>query len=183
MNKLRIRIAIIIFLLLIAIGIFLPWIWKTHASDPKKDSGNLTQSEDMTDTIESASVKYQDFERLGSFLSDSLVSDLKEIFPTYLAGAGKTGISDITSLPEETRYPDTNTTRLFFLLSDDTRLPVCYLADRGVFLLGEEEMEFTAEQQIYEKQTDDSLPAVTAEEVEIQQEGGFNDTGSEEVQP
>lgn len=180
MSKLRIFIAIVVFILLILIGIFLPWIWNTHASNPKKDSGTPTKSEE---TEADTAYTFHEFEGLSAFLSKSLISDLKECFPVYLSRIEKPSITDITFLPEETQYPDTYTTQLFFLLSDDTRLPVRYRADLGVFLFGEEETEFATKQQIYEQETDDSLPAVTPEEVENQQEGGLNDTGSKEVQP
>ena len=82
MSKLRIFIAIVVFILLILIGIFLPWIWNTHASNPKKDFGTPPKS---AETEADTAYTFHEFEGLSDFLSKSLISDLKECFPVYLS--------------------------------------------------------------------------------------------------
>ena len=148
MSKLRVILAILLLIILVVIGIVLPSLWKSTKNT----------SEKQTDLASS--------------------DDLKALFPVYLQNSGRTEIKSVTFLPDETTYPDNNTTRLFFQLSDSTRLPVQYIGDLGVLLFGDEEAEFSTEQQSYEKQTDDSLPTVTTDQVETRQEGGYDDITS-----
>ncbi len=67
-----------------------------------------------------------------------------------------------------------------FSLSDDSKLPVTCLTADGTFTFGEENQQTsssdTAYTRIYTRQTDDTLPAVTTEEIEAMQEGGYADT-------
>lgn len=183
MSRLRVILAILLLIILVVIGIVLPCLWKSSKNSSEKqtdsassDRAGSTSNEEMSD------LEYTGFEKLSSFFPDSVTADLKALFPVYLQNSGRADIKSVTFLPDETTYPDNNTTRLFFQLSDNTRLPVQYISDLGVLLFGDEEAEFPTEQKSYEKQTDDSLPTVTTDQVENRQEGGYDDiTSSQSV--
>lgn len=65
---------------------------------------------------------------------------------------------------------------LTFAFSDNTTLPVTCSTSTGAFLFGEEKLQVSENIITYERETDDKLPAVTTEEIESMQEGGFADT-------
>ena len=83
-------------------------------------------------------------------------------------------------LEDETTYPSNGETLFQFSLSDGSKLPVTCLTADGTFTFGEENQQTsssdTAYTRIYTRQTDDTLPAVTTEEIEAMQEGGYADT-------
>lgn len=179
MSRLRVILAILLLIILVVIGIVLPSLWKSSKNTSEKQADLASSNrEDSTPTEERSDLEYTGFEKLSSFFPDSVTADLKALFPVYLQNSGRADIKSVTFLPDETTYPDNNTTRLFFQLSDGTRLPVQYISDLGVLLFGDEEAEFPTEQRSYEKQTDDSLPTVTTDQVETRQEGGYDDITS-----
>lgn len=176
MSKLRVILAISLLIILVVIGIVLPSLWRSSKNTSEKQTDLASSNrDDLTPNEESSDLEYTGFEKLSSFFPDSVTADLKAIFPVYLKNSGRDEIESVTFLPDETTYPDNNTTRLFFQLSDRTRLPVQYIGDLGVLLFGDEEAEFSTEQQSYEKQTDDTLPTVTTDQVETMQESGYDD--------
>lgn len=176
MSKLRVILAILLLIILVVIGIVLPSLWRSSKNTSEKQTDLASSNrDDLTPNEESSDLEYTGFEKLSSFFPDSVTADLKALFPVYLKNSGRDEIKSVTFLPDETTYPDNNTTRLFFQLSDSTRLPVQYIGDLGVLLFGDEEAEFSTEQRSYEKQTDDTLPTVTTDQVETMQESGYDD--------
>lgn len=176
MSKLRVILAILLLIILVVIGIVLPSLWRSSKNTSEKQTDLASSNrDDLTPNEERSDLEYTGFEKLSSFFPDSVTADLKALFPVYLKNSGRDEIKSVTFLPDETTYPDNNTTRLFFQLSDSTRLPVQYIGDLGVLLFGDEEAEFSTEQRSYEKQTDDTLPTVTTDQVETMQESGYDD--------
>ena len=143
MSRLRVILAILLLIILVVIGIILPSLWKSGKNTSEKQTDLASSNrEDSTPNEERSDLEYTGFEKLSSFFPDSVTADLKALFPVYLRNSGRTEIKSVTLLPNETTYPDNNTTRLFFQLSDSTRLPVQYIGDLGVLLFGDEEAEF-----------------------------------------
>lgn len=176
MSRLRVILAILLLIILVVIGIVLPSLWRSSKNTSEKQTDLASSNrDDLTPNEESSDLEYTGFEKLSSFFPDSVTADLKALFPVYLKNSGRAEIKSVTFLPDETTYPDNNTTRLFFQLSDSTRLPVQYIGNLGVLLFGDEEAEFSTEQRSYEKQTDDTLPTVTTDQVETMQESGYDD--------
>lgn len=176
MSKLRVILAILLLIILVVIGIVLPSLWRSSKNTSEKQTDLASSNrDDLTPNEERSDLEYTGFEKLSSFFPDSVTADLKSLFPVYLKNSGRAKIKSVTFLPDETTYPDNNTTRLFFQLSDSTRLPVQYIGDLGVLLFGDEEAEFSTEQRSYEKRTDDTLPTVTTDQVETMQESGYDD--------
>lgn len=68
-------------------------------------------------------------------------------------------------------------------LSDQDTLPVTYHTPTGVFLFGEDGVQVSADTTVYEKQTDDSLPSLTSQDIEHLQEGGYPDTSDSPEAP
>ena len=91
--------------------------------------------------------------------------------------------TSITFLPEKTSYPTETTVCLMFSLSDQDTLPVTYHTPTGVFLFGEDGVQVSADTTVYEKQTDDSLPSLTSQDIEHLQEGGHPDTSDSPEAP
>lgn len=179
MRKSKIILAILLLIVLVAVGIVLPYLWRNKhkaASPPAPVKENASAQETTT----TPALTYIDFEQLDSYLPETVIQELKEVFPTYFAAIGVQEELDITFLPDATSYPSDGSTSLTFQLSDDTLLPVLYLSS-GSFLFGEEKMELTPETTIYEKPNDPSLPDINTEEIDARQEGGIPD--SKEVQP
>ena len=176
MSRLRVILAILLLIILVVIGIVLPSLWRSSKNTSEKQTDLASSNrDDLTPNEERSDLEYTGFEKLSSFFPDSVTADLKALFPVYLKNSGRDEIKSVTFLPDETTYPDNNTTRLLFQLSDSTRLPVQYIGDLGVLLFGDEEAEFSTEQRSYEKQTDDTLPTVTTDQVETMQESGYDD--------
>lgn len=87
-----------------------------------------------------------------------------------------TGITSVTFLEDKTTYPSSTDTLLEFTLSDDSTLLVTYSSPTGAFLFGKEKLQVGEDTKTYERQTDETLPDVSTEDVEKRQEGGFADT-------
>ncbi len=126
--------------------------------------------------------EYLDFDALKAFFSDSQIASLKGQFPVYLKEYVKKEQTSITFLPEKTSYPTETTVCLMFSLSDQDTLPVTYHTPTGVFLSGEDGVRFL-HTTVYEKQTDDSLPSLTSQDIEHLQEGGYPDTSDSPEAP
>ena len=58
-----------------------------------------------------------------------------------------------------------------------------YHTPTGVFLFGEDGVQVSADTTVYEKQTDDSLPSLTSQDIEHLQEGGYPDTSDSPEAP
>ena len=101
---------------------------------------------------------------------------------SYLQDTGDRYISSVTFLVDETSYPSNGETLFQFSLSDGSKLPVTCLTVDGTFTFGENNQQIDSsgmsDIRIYARQTDNSLPAVTTEEIETMQEGGYADTES-----
>ena len=107
---------------------------------------------------------------------------LKGQFPVYLKEYVKR--TDKHHLPAgKTSYPTETTVCLMFSLSDQDTLPVTYHTPTGVFLFGEDGVQVSADTTVYEKQTDDSLPSLTSQDIEHLQEGGYPDTSDSPEAP
>lgn len=182
MSKMKVILSIVLLLLLIGIGIVLPFLWKQEKqkqADTEKPVVSKVETEKET---EAAELNFAGFDKLEDFFSASQIEDLKLQFPSYLEETRQSSITKVTFLPNKTAYPDRDTTHLTFTLSDGTTLPIFYSASLGTFLFGEEKLQINSETRTYERQTDNTLPSVTTEEIEARQEGGYADT-KEEVQP
>ncbi len=146
----------------------LPATGKTTKPTPIKEASSL------------AGLQYLGFEDLETFLPLIQIEDLKTQLAYYLQETGYINIASVTFLADETTYPSNGETLFQFSLSDGSKLPVtCLIAD-GTFTFGEENQQTsssdTAYTRIYTRQIDDTLPAVTTEEIEAMQEGGYADT-------
>ena len=145
-----------------------PAAGKTAKPSPRKENSSLS------------GLQYLGFEDLETFLALIQIEDLKTQMVSYLQDTGYRNITSVTFLVDETRYPSNGETLFQFSLSDGSKLPVTCLTADGTFTFGEENQQTsssdTAYTRIYTRQTDDTLPAVTTEEIEAMQEGGYADT-------
>lgn len=187
MSRKKLILSILLMIGMIVSGIVLPALWKAekqkhHTADPKQPAKEI-QTEGA-DTVSLPTLKYVAFEEL-QFFADTQINELKQQFSPYLKETGKTDITSVTFLPEQTTYPEGNDIMLTFALSDNTTLPVTCSTSTGAFLFGEEKLQISENTITYERETDDKLPAVTTEEIESMQEGGFADTPNdiEETKP
>lgn len=178
MSRKKLILSILLMIGMIVAGIVLPALWKAekqknHTADPKQPAKEIqTEGED---TASLPTLKYVAFEEL-QFFADTQINELKQQLSLYLKETGKTDITSVTFLPEQTTYPEGNDIMLTFALSDNTTLPVTCSTSTGAFLFGEEKLQISENTITYERETDDKLPAVTTEEIESMQEGGFADT-------
>lgn len=178
MSRKKLILSILLMIGMIVAGIVLPALWKAekqknHTADPKQPAKEI-QTEGA-DTVSLPTLKYVAFEEL-QFFADTQINELKQQFSLYLKETGKTDITSVTFLPEQTTYPEGNDIMLTFAFSDNTTLPVTCSTSTGAFLFGEEKLQISENTITYERETDDKLPAVTTEEIESMQEGGFADT-------
>lgn len=178
MSRKKLILSILLMIGMIVAGIVLPALWKAekqknHTADPKQPAKEI-QTEGA-DTVSLPTLKYVAFEEL-QFFADTQINELKQQFSLYLKETGKTDITSVTFLPEQTTYPEGNDIMLTFALSDNTTLPVTCSTSTGAFLFGDEKLQIIKNTITYERETDDKLPAVTTEEIESMQEGGFADT-------
>lgn len=178
MSRKKLILSILLMIGMIVAGIVLPALWKAekqknHTADPKQHAKEI-QTEGA-DTVSLPTLKYVAFEEL-QFFADTQINELKQQFSLYLKETGKTDITSVTFLPEQTTYPEGNDIMLTFALSDNTTLPVTCSTSTGAFLFGEEKLQISENTITYERETDQKLPAVTTEEIESLQEGGFADT-------
>lgn len=178
MSRKKLILSILLMISMIVAGIVLPALWKAekqknHTADPKQPAKEI-QTEGA-DTVSLPTLKYVAFEEL-QFFADTQINELKQQLSLYLKETGKTDITSVTFLPEQTTYPEGNDIMLTFAFSDNTTLPVTCSTSTGAFLFGEEKLQISENTITYERETDDKLPAVTTEEIESMQEGGFADT-------
>ena len=186
MSRKKIILSIFLMAALISVGIILPAMHRNQtAEQPSKKkslpaTGKTTKPSPIKETSSLPGLQYLGFEDLETFLPLIQIEDLKPQMNSYLQEAGYTGITSITFLADETTYPSNGEILFQFSLSDDSKLPVTCLTADGTFTFGEENQQTsssdTAYTRIYTRQTDDTLPAVTTEEIEAMQEGGYADT-------
>ncbi len=174
MSRIKLILSILLMLVLLLVGIILPAHYRSRKSPSEPEMPKET-SEDSGTPEELTEMDFLSFEELSQFFSAAQTASLKKQFPVYLTGAGRTDITSAAFLPEETRYPDTTTVELHFLLSDERTLPVFYDTMTGVFSFGEEKKVIDGTIQTYEKPVDDTLPSISSSEVETRQEGGYAD--------
>lgn len=183
MSRKKVILSIFLMIGLVLVGIVLPALRKMEKQNPdtRKESSPISSPEEKTPVSEQTipALKCIGFDGLEDFFSDSQIEDLKEQFPSYLEQTGQTTISSVEFLPEETSYPDKDTTVFQFSLSDDSLLPITYSASTGAFFFGEENLQVSNNSRIYSRQTDDSLGAIATEEIEFRQEGGYADTSDD----
>ena len=171
MSRKKLILSILLMIGMIVAGIVLPALWKAekqknHTADPKQPAKEI-QTEGA-DTVSLPTLKYVAFEEL-QFFADTQINELKQQLSLYLKETGKTDITSVTFLPEQTTYPEGNDIMLTFALSDNTTLPVTCSTSTGAFLFGEEKLQISENTITYERETDDKLPAVTTEEIAKQQ--------------
>lgn len=127
MSRKKLILSILLMISMIVAGIVLPALWKAekqknHTADPKQPAKEIqTEGED---TASLPTLKYVAFEELQAFFADTQINELKQQFSLYLKEAGKTDITSVTFLPEQTTYPEGNDIMLTFAFSDNTTLPV-----------------------------------------------------------
>ena len=186
MSRKKFILSIFLMAALISVGIILPAMHRNQtAEQPSKKkslpaTGKTTKPSPIKETSSLPGLQYLGFEDLETFLPLIQIEDLKTQLAYYLQETGYINIASVTFLADETTYPSNGETLFQFSLSDDSKLPVtCLIAD-GTFTFGEENQQTsssdTAYTRIYTRQIDDTLPAVTTEEIEAMQEGGYADT-------
>ena len=177
MSRIKLILSILLMLLLLAVGIFLPSRLREQSKNPEQEKGTASAEKEQNELTE---MDFLSFEELSQFFSAAQTASLKEQFPVYLTHAGRTDITSAEYLPDETAYPDTITVELHFRLSDDRTLPVFYDTMTGTFSFGEERTVLGTSGQTYEKPVVDTLPSVSPSEVEQRQEGGYADVSAPE---
>lgn len=195
MSRKKLFLSIFLTAFLVSAGIVLPSMTRTERQDkqiserqkatPKAETS--TEMGTASKTPDFIELQYLDFEYLENFFSHVQTEDLKDQLASYLQETGRTDISSITFLADKTTYPTGGETLLSFALSDGSTLPVTCQTATGTFTFGEEKRQLYPEHslapRVYTRQTDDSLPAVTTEEIESMQEGGYADTKSDADEP
>ena len=180
MSRIKLILSILLMLFLLLVAIFLPSKLREQKETPDEAQEEAATQEETTQPEELTEMDFLSFEELSQFFSSAQTASLKEQFPLYLTLIGRTDITSAEYLPDETGYPDTTTVELHFLLSDDSTLPVFYDAMTGTFSFGKEREVLGASGQTYEKPVVDTLPPVSASEVEQRQEGGYADVTAPE---
>ena len=186
MSRKKFILSIFLMAALVSVGIILPAMHRnqTEGQPERKKSlpatGKTTKPTPIKEASSLAGLQYLGFEDLETFLPLIQIEDLKTQLAYYLQETGYINIASVTFLADETTYPSNGETLFQFSLSDGSKLPVtCLIAD-GTFTFGEENQQTsssdTAYTRIYTRQIDDTLPAVTTEEIEAMQEGGYADT-------
>lgn len=195
MSRKKLFLSIFLTAFLVSAGIVLPSMTRTERQDkqiserqkatPKAETS--TEMGTASKTPDFIELQYLDFEYLENFFSHAQTEDLKDQLASYLQETGRTDISSITFLADETTYPTGGETLLSFALSDGSTLPVTCQTTTGIFTFGEEKRQLYPEHslapRVYTRQTDDSLPTVTTEEIESMQEGGYADTKKDADEP
>ena len=185
MNRKNLIIAVAAMAAMIAVGIVGPTVYRATKDKPKaaQEATQETTAESPSEEEEAEPQKPDDspltfleFQDLSAFFSESEIEDLKGQIPEYLERAAISGITSAKFLKDQTSYPSSTDTLLVFSLSDGSTLPVLYRTPSGSFLFGEEQLQIRRDTKTYERKTDESLPEVSADEVEEMQEGGYADT-------
>ena len=186
MSRKKFILSIFLMAALVSVGIILPAMHRnqTEGQPARKKSlpatGKTTKPAPIKEESSLSGLQYLGFENLETFLPLIQIEDLKTQLASYLQETGYINIASVTFLADETTYPSNGETLFQFSLSDGSKLPVTCLTADGTFTFGEENQQTstsdTAYTRIYTRQTDDTLPAVTTEEIEAMQEGGYADT-------
>ena len=186
MSRKKFILSIFLMAALVSAGIILPAMHQDQTTEQparKKSlpaTGKTTKPTPIKEASSLAGLQYLGFEDLETFLPLIQIEDLKTQLASYLQETGYINIASVTFLADETTYPSNGETLFQFSLSDGSKLPVTCLTADGTFTFGEENQQTsssdTAYTRIYTRQTDDTLPAVTTEEIEAMQEGGYADT-------
>lgn len=188
MSRKKLILSIFLMAALVSVGMILPAMHRNQtAEQPAKKkqvpaAGKTTKPSPIKENSSLSGLQYLGFEDLGTFLPSVQIEDLKTQLASYLQEAGYTDLSSVTFLVDETSYPSNGQTLFQFALSNGSKLPVTCLTVDGTFTFGEKNQQVdssgTSDMRIYARQTDNSLPAVTTEEIESMQEGGYADTKS-----
>ena len=186
MSRKKFILSIFLMAALVSAGIILPAMHQDQTTEQpaRKKSlpaiGKTTKPASIKKESSLSGLQYLGFEDLETFLPLIQIEDLKTQLASYLQETGYINIASVTFLADETTYPSNGETLFQFSLSDGSKLPVTCLTANGTFTFGEENQQTsssdTAYTRIYTRQTDDTLPAVTTEEIEAMQEGGYADT-------
>ena len=186
MSRKKIILSIFLMAALVSVGIILPALHRDQDSrkpEGKKPIPTTEKTKKLSPIKEVSSppgLQYLGFEDLETFLPLIQIDDLKAQVASYLQEAGYINIASVTFLVDETSYPSNGETLFQFSLSDGSKLPVTCLTADGTFTFGEENQQISSSDaaytRIYTRQTDDTLSAVTTEEIEAMQEGGYADT-------
>lgn len=186
MSRKKIILSIFLMAALVSVGIILPAMHRNQTAEQptrKKQipaTGKTTKPSPIKENSSLSGLQYLGFEDLETFLALIQIEDLKTQMVSYLQDTGYRNITSVTFLVDETSYPSNGETLFQFSLSDGSKLPVTCLTADGTFTFGEEERQILLSgntyTRIYTRQTDDSLPSVSTEEIESMQEGGYADT-------
>ena len=186
MSRKKLILSIFLMAALVSVGIILPAIHRSQMADrheKSRDTQKTAQKNPKSPGKNSMSqneLQFLGFEDLETFFPSEQAENLKEQLTAYLQENGDTDITSVTFLVDETSYPSNGEILFSFILSDGSKLPVTCQTASGTFAFGEERTTvYTADaldSRVYTRQTDDTLPAVTTEEIEAMQEGGYADT-------
>lgn len=188
MSRKKLIFSVLLMAALVSVGIVLPSMHRSQTTrqPTKRKPTSSVEKPAVPPPINEVSslsgIQYLGFEDLETFLALIQIEDLKTQLASYLQESGYTDLSSVTFLVDETSYPSNGETLFQFSLSDGSKLPVTCLTVDGTFTFGEEERQISSSEnaytRIYTRQTDNSLPAVTTEDIESMQEGGYADTES-----
>jgi hypothetical protein len=186
MSRKKLILSIFLMAALVSVGMILPAIHRNQTAEQpsrKKQipaTGKTTKPSPIKENSSLSGLQYLGFEDLETFLALIQIEDLKTQMVSYLQDTGYRNITSVTFLVDETSYPSNGETLFQFSLSDGSKLPVTCLTVDGTFTFGENNQQIDlsdmSDMRIYARQTDNSLPAVTTEEIKAMQEGGYADT-------
>lgn len=188
MSRKKLIFSVLLMAALVSVGIVLPSMHRSQTTrqptkrKPTSSVEKPTIPSPINEVSSLSGIQYLGFEDLETFLPFVQIEDLKTQLASYLQKAGYTDLLSVTFLVDETSYPSNGETLFQFSLSDGSKLPVTCLTVDGTFTFGENNQQIgssgMSDIRIYARQTDNSLPAVTTEEIETMQEGGYADTKS-----
>lgn len=186
MSRKKLILSIFLMAALVSVGMILPAMHRNQTAEQpsrKKQipaTGKTTKPSPIKENSSLSGLQYLEFEDLETFLALIQIEDLKTQMVSYLQDTGYRNITSVTFLVDETSYPSNGETLFQFSLSDGSKLPVTCLTVDGTFTFGENNQQIgssgMSDTRIYARQTDNFLPAVTTEEIEAMQEGGYADT-------
>lgn len=186
MSKKKLILSILLMAVLVSVGIILPAMHHDQTEEqqakkkPVPTTGKTPKPSPIKGTSSLSGLQYLGFEDLETFFPLIQIEDLKTQMVSYLQDTGYRNITSVTFLVDETSYPSNGETLFQFSLSDGSKLPVTCLTVDGTFTFGENNQQIDlsdmSDMRIYARQTDNSLPAVTTEEIKAMQEGGYADT-------
>ena len=186
MSRKKFILSIFLMAALVSVGIILPAMHHDQTEEqpakkkPVPTTGKTPKPSPIKGTSSLSGLQYLGFEDLETFLPLIQIEDLKTQMVSYLQDTGYRNITSVTFVVDETSYPSNGEILFQFALSDGSRIPVTCLTADGTFTFGEEERQISSLEnvysRIYTRQTDDSLPSVTTEDIEAMQEGGYAET-------